>query len=97
MAIVRVKLEDAGPISKERLEEIAAIPDDQIDTSEIPELDADWFAQAEWRDFSQPKKQVTLRLDPDVIEFFKKDGRGYQTRINAALRAFMRARRKSGG
>jgi len=40
------------------------------------------------------KSQVTLRLDRDVLEFFRKDGQRYQTRINAALRAFVEHQRK---
>ncbi|WP_114966997.1 BrnA antitoxin family protein [Alkalilacustris brevis] len=38
-----------------------------------------------------PKKPVSIRLDPDVLAFFKAQGRGYQTRINAVLRAYMKA------
>jgi uncharacterized protein (DUF4415 family) len=41
------------------------------------------------------KKPVTLRLDADVIEWFKKSGRGYQTRINRALRKMMKDEMKS--
>jgi uncharacterized protein (DUF4415 family) len=40
-----------------------------------------------------PKRGVYLRLDPDVLEWFKAHGRGYQTRINAVLRAFVQARK----
>ena len=39
------------------------------------------------------KEMVTLRLDPDVIAWFRKSGRGYQTRINAVLRAFVEAKK----
>jgi hypothetical protein len=42
-----------------------------------------------------PKRGVYLRLDPDVLDWFKGHGRGYQTRINAVLRAFVRARREA--
>jgi uncharacterized protein (DUF4415 family) len=42
-----------------------------------------------------PKRGVYLRLDPDVLDWFKADGRGYQTRINAVLRAFVRARKEA--
>jgi len=45
---------------------------------------------AEWRRYYKPLKQpVTLRLDADVLAWFKKQGRGYQTRINRALRTVM--------
>ncbi len=48
-------------------------------------------------DFYRPlKKPVTLRLDADVIAWFKKDGRRYQTRINAALRKVMERELKAG-
>lgn len=39
--------------------------------------------------FGQPKKQLTVRLDTDVVDFFKSQGKGYQTRMNAVLRQFM--------
>jgi uncharacterized protein (DUF4415 family) len=40
------------------------------------------------------KRQVTLRLDPDVVEHFRRQGRGWQSRINAVLRAFVQADRR---
>ena len=43
-----------------------------------------------------PKKLLSLRLDQDVVDWFKATGPGYQTRMNAALRAYVRARQKSG-
>lgn len=44
----------------------------------------------EWREYYRPiKKPVTLRVDADVLAWFKKQGRGYQTRINRALRKVM--------
>jgi uncharacterized protein (DUF4415 family) len=42
-----------------------------------------------------PKRGVYLRLDPDILDWFKADGPGYQTRINAVLRAFVRARKEA--
>ncbi len=41
----------------------------------------------------EPKQMVSIRLDPDVLAFFRSHGKGYQTRINAVLRAYMEARR----
>lgn len=50
----------------------------------------------EWQQYYKVlKKPVTLRLDADVLAWFKKQGRGYQTRINSALRKVMAAERKS--
>lgn len=68
-----------------------------VDPDEIPELDDDFFMRAEIRHgdkvirrgrppIENPKKQVTLRLDADLIEAFKAQGAGWQTRINEALR-----------
>ena len=64
--------------------------DEDIDYSDIPELDAEFFATA--RVVVPPgKKQVTVRLDRDVLAWLKAQGRGYQTRINAVLRAYYEA------
>jgi uncharacterized protein (DUF4415 family) len=61
----------------------------EIDYSEIPPLEENFFKKAVvW---PGTKKQVTLRLDPDVLEFFRKQGRGYQSRINAVLRKYVEA------
>ena len=63
--------------------------DEEIDTSDIPELDDDFFNEAELR--VPVKKPVTIRLDADVLEWFKNQGQGYQTRINSLLRKYMEA------
>jgi uncharacterized protein (DUF4415 family) len=79
--------------SKQRARELkalAAIPDDQIDTSDIPELTEEQLSRAIRGQMYRPvKKPVTLRLDADVIEWLKKDGPGYQTKANALLRREM--------
>jgi uncharacterized protein (DUF4415 family) len=54
-----------------------------------------WFRQAMIVK-PQTKETVTLRLDPDILSWFRKDGRGYQTRINAVLRAFVQAHGPAG-
>lgn len=81
-------------ISRQRLKEIEAIRDEDIDYSDIPETDAAFWANAELR-IPQTKKGVYLRLDQDVLEWLKAQGPGYQTRINAILRAYMEARQTS--
>ncbi len=62
-----------------------------IDLSDAPEITPTMFAKAMVRRGLKPriKKQLTLRVDDDVIDWFKKQGRGYQTRINLLLRAYM--------
>ena len=72
-----------------QLRDLEALPDDQIDTTDAPEI-LDW-SDARRGVFYRPiKQQITLRLDADVIAWFKaqaRNGRGYQTDINGALRA----------
>jgi uncharacterized protein (DUF4415 family) len=67
--------------------------DDAIDTSDIPELGEDFFREAKVR-MPRGKELVSLRIDSDVLDWFKRQGRGYQTRINAVLRAYVRAQRR---
>lgn len=69
---------------------IDAQRDEEIDTTEIPEQDEAFFRNAVLR-LPRPKVAVTLRLDQDVLEWFKAQGKGYQTRINALLRAYKEA------
>ncbi|MGI9301260.1 MAG: BrnA antitoxin family protein [Gammaproteobacteria bacterium] len=75
---------------------VDALRDKDIDFSDNPELSPEEFARAVVRKGLEPvrgKRQLTLRLDADVLEWFKSQGRGYQTRINALLRAYMEAHR----
>lgn len=70
--------------------------DKDIDFSEIPELAPEQFARAVVRKGLKPlagKHQVTLRVDADVLRWFKGLGKGYQTRINELLCAYMEAHR----
>ena len=69
---------------------LAAKGDSKIDTSEVPELDKDFFRHAELR-LPKNKRMVSLRLDSDVLDWFRQQGKGYQTRINAVLRAYIEA------
>ncbi len=80
------------PISKERLEEMKSIKDDDIDTSDIPELDERFWKEARLV-MPQPKTSISLRIDPEVLDWFKSLGRGYQTRMNAVLRSYMEVHR----
>jgi len=77
-------------ISKKRLAEIEAIRDEDIDTSDIPELDRTFFEKARLvLPEGVTKKTVTMRMDSDVLEWFKGQGKGHLTRMNAVLRAYM--------
>ncbi len=75
-------------------ERLDAMTDEDIDLSDCPEITPEMFAKAVVRRGLKPvpnKAQVTLRLDQDVLDWFKAQGRGYQTQINALLRAYMEA------
>ena len=85
---------EKGVTSKEKRElaAIAALADDQIDTSDIPELPPSAWKNAVRGRFYRPVKQaVSLRLDADVVAWLKKPGKGYQTRVNHILRERMLA------
>ena len=75
-------------------EELAALPDAAIDTSDIPELDKAFWDQARVVMPEQRNKtQVTAKFDADMVAWFKRQGRGYQGRMNAVLRSFYEAHR----
>lgn len=68
--------------------------DADIDLSDTPEVTPEMFARAIVRRGLKPvprKTQLTLRVDSDVLDWFKKQGQGYQTKINALLRAYVDA------
>jgi uncharacterized protein (DUF4415 family) len=69
---------------------IDAIKDSEIDFSDLPEQGKAFFKRATLR-LPEPKTAVTIRLDRQVLDWFKAKGPGYQTRINALLRAYMEA------
>jgi uncharacterized protein (DUF4415 family) len=77
-------------ISPKRLEEIQNIPDSDIDTSDIPELDDNFWKNAKVVK-PIPKTAISIGLDSDVLEWFKSQGKGYQTLINAVLRSYVNA------
>lgn len=75
-------------------ERLDAMTDEDIDFSDSPEITPEMFAKAIVKRGLEPraaKQQVTLRIDSDVLEWFRKQGRGYQSNINALLRAYMEA------
>jgi uncharacterized protein (DUF4415 family) len=75
---------------------VNALRDDSINFSDAPELTPELFARAIVRRGLKPvarKKLLTLRIDSDVVEWYRSQGSGYQTRINALLRAYMQERK----
>ncbi|HEY1254602.1 MAG TPA: BrnA antitoxin family protein [Terracidiphilus sp.] len=66
------------------------MPDSDIDFSDIPKLDKSFWATAKLS-LPEPKDRLTIRVDHDVVQWFKKHGKGYQTRMNAILRSYVEA------
>ena len=95
MPMVEYTLDTLPELNEERRKELAkldALPADQIDTSDIPELtDEQWASAVRGRFYRPIKQQVTARLDADVLAWLKAGGQGYQTRMNAILRRAMMA------
>ena len=74
--------------------------DKDIDFSDNPEVTAEMFAKTVLRKGLKPvvrKTQITLRIDEDVLTWFKKQGKGYQTRINSLLKAYKEAHQNESG
>jgi uncharacterized protein (DUF4415 family) len=88
-----VDLNNLPPLTEAQLTELkalSALPDDDIDFSDIPPLTDDFWRNAVQNPFYKPKKtSTTIRLDADVLAWLKSQGKGYQTKINAILRQEM--------
>ena len=84
-------------ITRQQQDEInllANLEDNEIDTSDIPEV-TDWTGAERGKFYRPIKKQVTLRLDADMLQWFREQGGKYQPHINQALREYMDAHRES--
>jgi len=79
-------------------ERLAAMPDASINFSDAPEV-VDWSAGERGKFYRPVKQQLTIRLDADVVQWFKDraQGGGYQTRINEALRRYVQEQRRNAG
>jgi uncharacterized protein (DUF4415 family) len=90
--IIRKTLDETKLSARElkRLAALAARPDTEIDYSDIPPLTEKFWRNAIPNPWYRPvKKQLTVRLDADVIAWLRKQGKGYQTRLNGVLREAM--------
>jgi uncharacterized protein (DUF4415 family) len=76
----RSDFEAVGQMTNEEIERQSA--------NDPEERDWDWASAS--LELPRPKVAIHIKLDADIIEFFKRDGGGYQTRINAALKAFVK-------
>ena len=80
--------EPISPDMLEQLKQLEAKRDEDIDLTDMPEV-LDWSNAVRGRYYRPIKKPYSLRLDEDVVAWFKSRGDGYQTRINAALRDYV--------
>ena len=69
---------------------IDRMTDEEIDTSDSPPLDDDFFARAEWR-MPEKNRAVTLSVDSEVLKWFEGQGADFQHRVNAALKIYAEA------
>lgn len=87
--LIRVK--PTGKATKQQLAELktlAEMPDAEVDLSDIPEI-SDWSGAVVGKFYRPLKEAATVRLDADIVHWLKRDGKGYQTRLNAILRREM--------
>jgi len=93
MSMVRYAQDAIPEPTQKRIQELKALakrPDSEIDFSDLPPLDdAFWEKAVHGRFYKPVKKATSVRIDMDVLEWLKRQGKGYQTRINAILRDAM--------
>ncbi len=94
-AIVRYTLDPKNPpkvtaVQRRQREALAKMPDSAIDYSDIPRSPKNevWTRPGALVP-NENKQQITLRLDAEVLAFFRNTGKRYQSRINAALREYV--------
>jgi len=90
-----MKVKRSKKRSRTDLARIDAMKDKEIDFSDIPKLGGDFFHEAVW--WPGTKKQITIRLDPDVLAYFRTSSKRYQTTINAVLRKYVETQKRRPG
>ena len=92
-----MKKKNTSKASQTDWKRLETMTDKDVDLSDSPEVTPKMFARAVVRRGLKPvarKAQLTLRLDGDVLDWFRQQGRGYQTKINSLLRAYMEAHKR---
>jgi uncharacterized protein (DUF4415 family) len=87
-----------SPPSRTDWQRVDALKDEDIDFSDAPEMTPEMFARAILRKGLKPigrKAQITLRIDSEVLDWFRARGAGYQSQMNAVLRAYKEAHEKA--
>jgi uncharacterized protein (DUF4415 family) len=81
------------PKLRAELKALAAMPESEIDTTEMSPI-TDWSHAVRGPFYRPIKRPLSLRVDADVVDWFQRQGHGYQTRMNLALREYVERRRK---
>jgi uncharacterized protein (DUF4415 family) len=81
------------PKLRAQLKVLAAMPENEIDTTEMPPV-TDWSHAVRGPFYRPIKRPLSLRVDADVVDWFQRQGHGYQTRMNVALREYVERRSK---
>lgn len=91
MNTVRKRIDEIPPMSKERAEELKSMSDEDIDYSDIPPLDEEFFKKAKLVQRKPKTEQISIRIDTEVLEWFRNHAteKGYQTLINDVLRTYV--------
>ena len=96
--IVRYSLNNLPKDSQTDWERVKNMTEAEIEAAAASDVDAQPTDSAFWANaevvMPQRKRAISLRVDSDVLEWFKSHGRGYQTRMNAVLRAYMEAQQR---
>lgn len=93
--ITRANVKDFARLKKGKTDwtRVRAAHDADIDFSDIPDITDEELGRARWTAPRHAAKvTVSMRMDPDLLAWFRKSGRGYQSRIHAVLRAFQQSR-----
>jgi uncharacterized protein (DUF4415 family) len=94
--MTRITVEDFSKLKPGKTDwaRLRRMKDEDIDFSDAPELTDEELARMVWHGPRAAEKKVTisLRVDPDLLAWFKRQGRGYQSRMHLVLRAFMEKR-----
>jgi uncharacterized protein (DUF4415 family) len=79
--------------TKTDFEKLAAMADEDIDCSDIPEFTEEFLATVEGFVEAPEKELISIRIDRPILDFYRRTGKSYQTRINAVLRAYAESKR----
>ena len=91
MTIIRKHSDEIPPMNEERAKELEAMSDENIEYSDIPPLDEEFFKNAKLVKRKPRTEQISIRIDTEVLEWFKHHAKekGYQTLINDVLRTYV--------